>query len=91
MAHSLSAKKRIRQNAAARLRNRGAKSALRTSIKRFAAAVKSADADAAGAAFVSVQKKADTIARKGVVHRKTAARITSRLSRQLHALQKPAP
>lgn len=90
MAHSKSAKKRIRQNAAARLRNRSAKSALRTTIKKFQSAVKQNDSVAADAAYKDVQKKVDTNARKGVVHKGTAARIKSRLSAKLKQV-KPAP
>jgi small subunit ribosomal protein S20 len=87
LAHSISAKKRIRQNSKERLRNRSKKSALRTNIKKFHAAVASGDNEAAQAAFAVVQKQADTIARKGVVHQKTAARIKSRLSHSLNSLQ----
>lgn len=84
MAHSKSAKKRIRQNARGRLRNRSTKSALRTTVKKFDAAVKQGDAEAAGEAFRKVQKKADATARKGIVHKKTAARLKSRLAARLN-------
>jgi len=90
LAHSRSARKRIRQNAQQRLRNRSAKSSLRTSIKSFRKAVQQDDVAAAGAALRTVQKKADTIAGKGMVHRKTAARIKSRLSRKLRQMQTSA-
>ena len=90
MAHSISVRKRIRQNAQQRLRNRSAKSSLRTAIKRFRKAVETGNAEAAAAAYRAVQKKADTIARKGIVHRKAAARIKSRLSHTLHKMSPAA-
>ena len=83
MAHSSSAKKRIRQNAKKRLQNRSSKSALRTSLKKVQTAVKSGDSDAAAEAFKALQKKADTTARKGTVNKRTVARIKSRLSAKI--------
>lgn len=87
MAHSKSAKKRIRQNAKERLRNRSTKSALRTTIKKFNAAVKKGEAESATAAYRAVQKKVDTTARKGIVHKGTAARVKSRLAARLNKLK----
>jgi small subunit ribosomal protein S20 len=87
LAHSDSARKRIRQNVKRRLRNRSSKSALRTAIKRFRSTVAGGDAEAARAAYAAVQKKADTVARKGIIHAKTAARIKARLARHLQDLQ----
>lgn len=83
MPHSKSAKKRVRQNAADRLRNRSAKSTLRTTLKKFNAAVKQGDADAAGTAYKNAQKTVDSSARKGIVNKGTAARVKSRLAAQL--------
>jgi len=87
LAHSRSAKKRIRQNAKQRLRNRSAKSALRTAIKKFRAAVKKGDAQSAAQAYRAAQKKVDTTARKGIIHKGTAARVKSRLAAKLNSLQ----
>jgi len=86
LAHSKSAKKRIRQNARRRLRNRSARSALRTAIKKFRAAVTAGDADTARAAYLAVQKRADTVAGKGIIKKQTAARIKSRLAAKLNGL-----
>ena len=79
MAHSKQARKRIRQNAARRLRNRSVKSSLRTAVKKFKATVQSGDAEAVAAAYKSVQKRADKTARKGIIAKGTAARMKSRL------------
>jgi len=87
LAHSKSAKKRIRQNAKERLRNRSTKSALRTTIKKFNAALKTGEVESAAAAYKAVQKKVDTTARKGIVHKGTAARVKSRLAARLSKLK----
>ena len=47
MAHSLSAKKRIRQNAKRRVINRARKSMVKTQIKHFETALKAGDVDKA--------------------------------------------
>jgi len=86
LAHSKSARKRIRQNARRRLRNRSAKSALRTAIKKFRAALDSGDVAAASQAFRVVQERVDKTASKGIVHKRTAARIKARLAERLNRL-----
>lgn len=79
MAHSKQARKRVRQNAQDRLRNRSVKSSLRTAIKKFKTVVADGDAEAVSAAYKTVQKSADKTAQKGVIAKRTAARIKSRL------------
>ncbi len=90
MAHSRSARKRIRQNARRRLRNRSAKSTLRTAIKRFRSAVSAGDKAAAEEAYRHVQKTSDKTVRKGIVKKGTASRIKSRLSKHLHEMEAAA-
>ena len=85
MAHGKSAKKRIRQNIAHRLRNRQAKSALRTTVKKFAVAVGAGDAAAAAAAYRGVQKKLDQAVAKGLMRKGAADRVKSRLAAKLAA------
>ncbi len=80
-----SAEKRERQEAKRRLRNRMAKSTMRTAIKKFDAAVAAGDKDAAVKALVESNKLLDTVAGKGIIHRNTAARKKSRLA---HAYNK---
>ena len=91
MPHSKSAKKRVRQNVADRLRNRSAKSALRTSIKKFKSAVKQGDTNAAGEMYKTVQQTVDGTARKGMVHKRTAARVKSRLAAELKKAKAAKP
>ena len=89
MAHGKSAKKRIRQNAARRLHNRQAKSALRTTVKKLTVAVGAGDAAAATAAYHGVQKKLDQAVAKGIMRKGSADRAKSRLAARLAAAKTP--
>ncbi len=82
-----SAEKRERQEAKRRLRNRMAKSTMRTAIKKFDAAVAAGDKAAAEKALAESSKLLDTVAGKGIIHRNNAARKKSRLA---HAYNKMA-
>ena len=84
MAHSKSAKKRIRQNADHRLRNRRRKDALKTSVRVLDEAVQAGDAEKASEQLKEVYQRLDKTAAKGAVHARTAARIKSRLQRRLN-------
>lgn len=88
MAHSKSAKKRIRQSEDRRVRNRSVKSALRSALKKFAAAVESGNAETAAAAYQAIQKKLDKTASKGILRKGTVSRVKSRLSRRLKSIKK---
>jgi len=74
-----SAEKRERQNAKRRLRNRQTKSAVRTAIKKFDAAVLAGDKAKASEAMALSFKLLDSAAGKGALHRNTASRKKSRL------------
>ena len=87
MPNSPSAKKSMRKAAVRRERNRSARSALRTIIKKCRAAGAGSDPAAAEAAFRLVVKKLDQAAAKHLIHKNAAARTKSRLSR---LLKKPA-
>lgn len=87
MAHSLSAKKRIRQNAKRRTINRARKSQIKTQIKHFQAALDSGDVEAAGEQYRLVARKLDETAATSTMHKKTAARKKSRLARELNKLK----
>ena len=86
MAHSLSAKKRVRQNAKRRTINRARKSQVKSQIKRFEAALTAGDADQAAAELKATVKKLDKVAATSTMHKKTAARKKSRLTKKLNAL-----
>ena len=87
MAHSLSAKKRIRQDAKRRIINRARKSQVKTLTKQFEAAMAAGNVEAAGEQFRLVSKKLDKTASTSTMHKKTAARKKSRLARKLNSLR----
>jgi len=87
VAHSLSAKKRIRQNTKKRTINRSRKSQLKTQIKRFEAAINSGNAEEATKQYQLIVKKLDKTAATSTMHKKTASRKKSRLARKLNALK----
>ena len=87
MAHSLSAKKRVRQNAKRKTINRARKSQTKTQIKHFEAALSSGDVEAASEQYRLVTQKLDKTAAASTMHKKTAARKKSRLAKKLNALK----
>ncbi len=91
MAHSLSAKKRVRQNARRKTLNRSRRSQVKTQIKRFEAVVSSGDVAKAEEQFRATAKRLDKAGTTSTMHKKTAARKKSRLAKKLNALKaKPA-
>ena len=87
MAHSLSAKKRVRQNDKHRTINRARKSQVKTQIKHLEAAFEKGDVQAATEQLKAVVQKLDKTAATSTMHKKTAARKKSRLTRRLNALK----
>jgi len=86
VAHSLSAKKRVRQNVKARTINRARKSQVKTQIKHLEAVIETGDVEAATAQLLVVTKKLDKTASTSTMHKKTAARKKSRLAKKVNAL-----
>lgn len=91
MAHSLSAKKRIRQTAKRNARNRARKEQVKTQLKSFNAAVTGGDLAAAETELRKVVSKLDKTASKHTIHKNTAARRRSRLSKKLNAAKVAKP
>jgi small subunit ribosomal protein S20 len=87
VAHSLSAKKRSRQNVKRRATNRARKSQIKTQIKHFEAALSGGDVKSASEQYRLVVKKLDKTAGTSTMHKRTAARQKSRLARQLNSLK----
>jgi small subunit ribosomal protein S20 len=79
MPNTQSAKKRMRQNEKRRARNRAAKSAMKTAIKRVKA--EPTDDATAREALRTIGKTA----KRGVIHANKAARLASRLQRRVNA------
>lgn len=86
MAHSLSSKKRIRQNVKAKARNRGRRAELKTTLRGFSQALEGGDPTKAAAALKVAVKQLDKTAAQKTIHKNAAARKKSRLTRKLNAL-----
>jgi small subunit ribosomal protein S20 len=85
--HSLSAKKRNRQNEKKRKINRARKSQVKTQIKHLETTIQSGDLETAAEQYKLVTKKLDKVASTSTMHKKTAARKKSRLAKRLNALK----
>jgi small subunit ribosomal protein S20 len=86
MAHSLSAKKRIRTNERYRVVNQARMSRIRTFIKKVEHAIAGGNQVVALEAFKVAQPEIHRGVHKGVLHRNTAARKLSRLMGHIKAL-----
>jgi small subunit ribosomal protein S20 len=87
VAHSISAKKRVRQNIKGRARNRARKEAIREQTKAFAAALASGDFAKAEQELRKTVSRMDKVASKHTIHKNTASRRRSRLTLRLNALK----
>ena len=70
------------------LRNNMIKSAYKTAVKNFEAAVAEGDAKKAESLFSEATKKIDQACTKGVIVKNTAARKKSNLAKKLNAMSK---
>ena len=86
MANHRSAKKRIRQTVRRTTVNRNRISRIRTFVKTVEQAIESGDKEAAATAYRAAQPEIHRGVTKGVLHKNTAARRLSRLSRRIRAL-----
>ncbi len=78
-----SAKKRVLVAQAKAERNKSAKSALKTQLKKFNAAVAEGDRNEADAAYKAAVKAVDKAAAKGLLHKNTAANKKSGMTIRL--------
>ncbi len=85
MAHSLSAKKRVRQTEKLNARNRWRKTQMREAIKDCVEKILHGSSEDAKGAFSQAVKIIDRTAQKGVIHKNQAARRKSRLNARLKA------
>jgi len=85
VAHSLSAKKRVRQAAKRRAQNRYRKELIKDQVKAFSSAITAADWTKAEEELRKVTKRLDSVSTKGTLHKNTAARKRSRLAKRLNA------
>ena len=86
MANHKSALKRIKQNERRRLRNRHVLSTTRSRIKLVRTAVASGNKDDAQTTLRVAVGKLNRAASKGVIPKKRAARLTSRLTKLVNTL-----
>ena len=86
MANIKSAKKRILVAKARNERNKAAKSAVKTAMKKVEAAVASNDKAAADAALLNAISIIDKAAKKGIYHKNNAARKVCRLTKAVNTL-----
>ncbi len=78
-----SAKKRVLVIEKKTMINQMHKTALKTAIKKFEAAVEANNADDAKALFAVAGKKLDQAVKQGILHKNTAARKKSQLALKL--------
>jgi len=84
VAQTLSAKKRIRQNAKRRARNRWRKDRIKNAIREFDEALEAGKTDVAAEKLQAAYKQLDQVAAKGTIHKNAASRQKSRLAKKLN-------
>ena len=86
MANHKSAEKRVRQTVKRNEINRSNRSKLRTSIKKLRTAIAGHDKGSSVELLGSTVSLIDKAVNKGVIHRNTAARYKSRLTKHVNEL-----
>jgi len=87
VANIKSAIKRAKTNEVRRARNVSQKSAMRTAVKKFLAAVEQNDKEKALVLIKEATRSLDKAVTKGHIHKNVAARKKSRLMKRLHAME----
>ena len=88
MANTKSAKKQIRNSYRKWLRNRYVKGNMRAAVKAVRAAIAAGDYETASQWMPHAASQLDKAARKRVIHPNKAARLKSRLMKQINQLQR---
>jgi small subunit ribosomal protein S20 len=86
VANSLSAKKRVRQSAKRRGLNRWRKTIVKDAVREFDDALKAGDKAKASEKLSVAFKQLDRTAAKGTIHKNTANRRKSRMTKALNKL-----
>ena len=81
-----SAKKRVKVNAVKALNNQMAKSELKTTLKKFEAAVAEGNREQADSAYQAAVQSIDKAAGKGILHKNAAARKKSQITLKMNKL-----
>lgn len=88
MPRSKSIMKAIRQNRKRRTRNQSVRTKYRTAVKKILASTDQENAQVSPGDLIDASRTIAKTASKGVIHKRTASRKISRLSRRVHKLQK---
>lgn len=83
-----SAKKRVKVIETKTLQNKMHRTALKTEMKKYEAALASGDMAAAQAAYKAAVKKVDQAASYGIIHKNAAAHKKSQFTKKLNAMSK---
>ncbi len=86
MANTKSAKKAIRKIDRKTVVNKNRRSRMRTFIRRVEEAIASGDQESAKTALIAAQPEIVRSAQKGILHKNTASRKISRLTKRVKAL-----
>ena len=86
MANHKSAEKRVRQNAKRNEINRANRGKLRTQIKKLRAAIAHSDKSQSNELISPTVSLIDKAVNKGIIHKNTAARYKSRLTKHVAEL-----
>lgn len=86
MANHKSAEKRVRQNTKRNEINRSNRSKLRTQIKKLRSALAASDKNQSTELLTPTVSLIDKAVNKGLIHRNTAARYKSRLTKHVSEL-----
>ena len=81
-----SAKKRVLVSKGNNERNKMAKSALKTTLKKFEAAVAEGNKEQADSAYTAAVKTIDQAVKKGIIHKNNAARKKSSIALKMNKL-----
>jgi small subunit ribosomal protein S20 len=85
LANHKSALKRARQNELSRLRNKAVKTSVKSIVKDVRFSVEESSNGDIMAKLIAAQTLIDKASKKGVIHKKTAARKISRLSKLVNS------
>lgn len=83
MANHASALKRVRQSRKRRLRNKSYKSTINTMAKKTMASLEEKDTEKTQAYYKAALARLDSAVNKGILHRNTASRKISRLTKKI--------
>jgi len=87
LANHKSALKRAGQNEIRRMRNRSVKTRVKTVVKEVRQSVSENSGESASTRFITAQSAIDKAAKKGVMHKRTAARKIARLAKLTRTVQ----